>query len=432
MGKIYTNQNVYDASQSRLEYIFNEFENVLVAFSGGKDSSVCLNMVYEYAKAHGMLDKVAMYHLDYEAQYQMTTDYVTKVFSEYPGIKKYWLCLPIAAQCCCNMTSGTWIPWEREKQNIWVREMPDSEYVINQDNVQFQFKEGDMDYKVQTNFSKWFSKEYGKTAVVVGIRASESLHRYVAVSKDDKKIIYDGKKWCSVIDKNTVNAYPIYDWETSDIWTANAKFEWDYNKLYDLYYQAGLTIDKMRVASPFNDCASETLKLYKVIDPNMWGKMVSRVNGVNFTGIYGGTTAMGWKSITLPKGHTWKSYCEFLLNTLDEDTRNHYIRIFNTSFKYWMEKGGNIDKDLYDEMLQKNNVKIKDVCQAKRYPNKNKVTFEEYPDDIDVGRFSEVPTYKRMCICILKNDYFCKYMGFGQTKSDLEKRKRAIEKYKNI
>ena len=432
MGKIYTNQNVYDASQSRLEYIFNEFENVLVAFSGGKDSSVCLNMVYEYAKVHGMLDKVAMYHLDYEAQYQMTTDYVTKVFSEYPGIKKYWLCLPIAAQCCCNMTSGTWIPWEREKQNIWVREMPDSEYVINQDNVQFQFKEGDMDYKVQTNFSKWFSKEYGKTAVVVGIRASESLHRYVAVSKDDKKIIYDGKKWCSVIDKNTVNAYPIYDWETSDIWTANAKFEWDYNKLYDLYYQAGLTIDKMRVASPFNDCASETLKLYKVIDPNMWGKMVSRVNGVNFTGIYGGTTAMGWKSITLPKGHTWKSYCEFLLNTLDEDTRNHYIRIFNTSFKYWMEKGGNIDKDLYDEMLQKNNVKIKDVCQAKRYPNKNKVTFEEYPDDIDVGRFAEVPTYKRMCICILKNDYFCKYMGFGQTKSDLEKRKRAIEKYKNI
>lgn len=432
MGKIYTNQNVYDASQSRLEYIFNEFENVLVAFSGGKDSSVCLNMVYEYAEKHGKLDKVAMYHLDYEAQYQMTTDYVTKVFSEYPGIKKYWLCLPIAAQCCCNMTSGTWIPWEREKQNIWVREMPDSEYVINQDNVQFQFKEGDMDYKVQTNFSKWFSKEYGKTAVVVGIRASESLHRYVAVSKDDKKIIYDGKKWCSVIDKNTVNAYPIYDWETSDIWTANAKFEWEYNKLYDLYYQAGLTIDKMRVASPFNDCASETLKLYKVIDPNMWGKMVSRVNGVNFTGIYGGTTAMGWKSITLPKGHTWKSYCEFLLNTLDEDTRNHYIRIFKTSFKYWMEKGGNIDKDLYDEMLQKNNVKIKDVCQAKRYPNKNKVTFEEYPDDIDVGRFAEVPTYKRMCICILKNDYFCKYMGFGQTKSDLEKRKRAIEKYKNI
>ena len=280
MGKIYTNQNVYDASQSRLEYIFNEFENVLVAFSGGKDSGVCLNMVYEYAKEHGMLDKVAMYHLDYEAQYQMTTDYVTKVFSEYPGIKKYWLCLPIAAQCCCNMTSGTWIPWEREKQNIWVREMPDSEYVINQDNVQFQFKEGDMDYKVQTNFSKWFSKEYGKTAVVVGIRASESLHRYVAVSKDDKKIIYDGKKWCSVIDKNTVNAYPIYDWETSDIWTANAKFEWDYNKLYDLYYQAGLTIDKMRVASPFNDCASENYEYYeKVVVRDLKGYKISEEKG---------------------------------------------------------------------------------------------------------------------------------------------------------
>lgn len=60
----------------------------------------------------------------------------------------------------------------------------------------------------------------------------------------------------------------------------------------------------MRVASPFNDCAQESLKLYKVIDPANWARMVGRVNGVNFTGLYGGTTAMGWKTIKLPPGHT--------------------------------------------------------------------------------------------------------------------------------
>lgn len=37
-----------------------------------------------------------------------------------------------------------------------------------------------------------------------------------------------------------------------------------------------------------------------------------------------------------------------------------------------------------------------------------------------------------MCIAILKNDYSCKYMGFGQTKLELEKRKNALEKYNNI
>ena len=93
----------------------------------------------------------------------------------------------------------------------------------------------------------------------------------------------------------------MYDWTVKDIWIANAKFNFNYNQLYDLFHQAGLSIDKMQVASPFNDCASATLKLYKVIDPNMWGKMISRVNGVNFTGIYGGTMAMGWKSIKNPQ-----------------------------------------------------------------------------------------------------------------------------------
>lgn len=48
--------------------------------------------------------------------------------------------------------------------------------------------------------------------------------------------------------------------------------------------------------SPFNDCAQESLKLYKVIDPSNWARMIGRVNGVNFTGLYGGTTAMGWKT----------------------------------------------------------------------------------------------------------------------------------------
>lgn len=77
---------------------------------------------------------------------------------------------------------------------------------------------------------------------------------------------------------------------------ATARFGFDYNRLYDLLYQAGLTAGQMRVASPFNDCAQESLKLYKVIDPSNWARMIGRVNGVNFTGLYGGTTAMGWKT----------------------------------------------------------------------------------------------------------------------------------------
>jgi predicted phosphoadenosine phosphosulfate sulfurtransferase len=60
------------------------------------------------------------------------------------------------------------------------------------------------------------------------------------------------------------------------------------------------------------------------------------------------------------------------------------------------------------------------------------VRFEEYPDDADVTDFKSVPSYKRMCVCIMKNDHLCKYMGFSQTKKELERRQRTINKYKNI
>lgn len=68
--------------------------------------------------------------------------------------------------------------------------------------------------------------------------------------------------------------YPLYDWHTTDIWTANGRFRWKYNRLYDLYYQAGVPLNSQRVASPFISQAIPSLHLYRVIEPEMWGKML--------------------------------------------------------------------------------------------------------------------------------------------------------------
>ena len=186
----------------------------------------------------------------------------------------------------------------------------------------------------------------------------------------------------------------------------------------------------MRVAIPFLSQAQSSLKLYRVIEPHTWGKLVSRVNGVNFTGIYGGTTAMGWKSITLPKGHTWKSYMEFLLSTLPVQIRDNYKSKLETSIKFWKEKGGVLsDKTISD--LQKAGAKI-EIQEKSNYKTDKKPVRMDYLDDIDSDDFQLIPTYKRMCICIMKNDHLCKYMGFSQTKKELDQRKKVMNKYKNI
>ena len=232
------------------------------------------------------------------------------------------------------------------------------------------------------------------------------------------------------MDKDVYNAYPIYDWITEDIWVANSRFGWTYNHLYDLYYQAGVPLDSMRVASPFISAAQDSLKLYRVIEPDTWGKLVSRVNGVNFTGIYGGTTAMGWKSITLPTNHTWKSYMYFLLDTLPEKTKQSYLSKLETSMKFWREKGGVLSDETISE-LKKAGVKI-EVGNESNYNTNKKPVRMEYIDSIDIADFSFIPTYKRMCICIMKNDHLCKYMGFSLTKNEIIRRKNIIKKYKNI
>lgn len=319
----------------------------------------------------------------------------------------------------------------RRQKKLWVAgRMPENPYVVHEGNLDVPFRHGMVDYEFQDKLSRHFAKKRGTTAVMVGLRADESLNRYAAVARGKKRRSYEGRKWITQTSAVTANVYPLYDWRVSDIWTATARFGFDYNRLYDLLYQAGLTAGQMRVASPFNDCAQESLKLYKVIDPSNWARMIGRVNGVNFTGLYGGTTAMGWKTIKLPPGHTWKSYYEFLLSTMDARTAAHYNNILEKSKRYWMQ-GGTVDPGTADEVLAAYPLAAV-TGKSGRYDGRDIVQFMGYPDDMPVSNFRQVPSYKRMCICIMKNDYFCRYAGFSPTKGAIARRRAAVNKYRNI
>lgn len=422
--------NVYQSAQERIAYVFEHFDNIVVSFSGGKDSGVMLNLCIDYMRKNSITKKISLFHLDYEAQYQMTTDYVDQVCKENRDIVDlYRCCVPFKVTTCTSMHESFWRPWEESKQDLWVRPLP-KECHTSKD---FDFYNNYMwDYDFQEKFGAWHHKQSSakNTACLVGIRTQESLNRWRAIFNETNRKRFDGKNWTRDMGGNVYNCYPIFDWTTQDVWIANGREGWSYNKLYDLMYMAGVGIEQQRVASPFISEAKGSLKLYKVIEPHTWGKLVSRVNGVNFTGIYGGTTAMGWKSITLPNGHTWESYMYFLLNTLPEKPRASYLQKLETSVKFWREKGGVLSESVITK-LQDAGVNI-NVMPDTNYRTTKKPVRMQYQDDIDIKEFREIPTYKRMCICIMKNDHLCKYMGFSQTKHEIQKRKLIIEKYKNL
>lgn len=422
--------NVYEASLKRLDIVFNEFDNIYVSFSGGKDSGVLLNLCIDYIRRHDLKIKLGVFHIDYEAQYQFTTEYVNRVLSENIDILDvYRCCVPVKVTTCTSMYDTYWRPWDEGKKDIWVSPLPKN-CLIKSD---FDFYTPEMwDYEFQEKFSEWIHKKNGakKTACLVGIRTQESLNRWRAIYSDKNQNKYDSYNWSTKVGEGIYNMYPVFDWTAKDVWIANAKNGWSYNKLYDLFYQAGLTIDKMRVASPFLSTAQDSLKLYRIIEPNTWGRLIGRVNGVNFTGIYGGTTAMGWRSIKLPKGHTWKSYMEFLLSTLPKQTADNYRNKLNTSIEFWRNRGGVLSVEVI-EKLKENSVPFA-VKESTNYKTSKLPVTMEYLDDLNITEFTEIPTYKRFCICIMKNDHLCKFMGFSLTKTETELRTNAETKYKNL
>ena len=436
MKREYMSCNVYEATQQRLRLIFEEFDNIYVSFSGGKDSSLLLNLTLDFQRKYYPEKKIGVFHQDFEAQYTVTTEFIERTFERIKDeVEPYWVCLPMATRTALSSYQMYWYPWDDTKEEAWVRPMPQHEYVINLKNnpmTTYRYRMHQEDLAKQ--FGRWYRISHGdkKTVCLLGMRADESLQRYSGFL--NKKYGYKGECWVSNEFKNVWCASPLYDWTLSDVWHANFLFHYEYNRLYDLYYMAGLKVSQMRVASPFNDYSKDSLNLYRVIDPEIWTKLVGRVQGANFASIYGRSKAMGYRNVTLPAGHTWESYTRFLLDTLPLRLRNNYVQKFQTSITFWHRTGGGLDERVIRELIEKGyNIRRNGVSSYTRSRKSRVVFIGKIPDNTDdIRSTKDIPSWKRMCYCILKNDHNCRFMGFGLTREQQRYIDAITKKYSKV
>ena len=425
-------KTVYEAAIERLDFIFNNFERVYLSFSGGKDSGVMLNLVIDYMRERGIKRKLGIQILDNEANYEMSIQFMERILNKNRDILDiYWCCLPITLPCTVSSYAIDWQCWGERDKDRWIRPMPKHDYVVNIENHKFDFFHEDMHYdEFWDGFSEWYSQ--GKScANLIGIRTDESLNRFRAILNDRKETL-DNRMWTKRNTEHTYNCYPIFDWKTNDIWTANELFEWDYNKLYDIFYKAGVAVGSMRVASPFMSEAKSSLALYRVIDPHVWAKLCARVQGANFVATYG--KQLGYRSFKLPEGHTWKSFVRFLLDTLPEEIAGNFKMRFIQSFKVWGRKGRGLKDEIIDDLID-SGIKFKtNGFTAHGSKRLRRVVIKKIPDHLDMLKSNngEVTSWKRFALTILKNDHTCKYMGLAPTKEQATRQRTIVEKYKTI
>lgn len=382
MKKILLDNNVLEAAQERIAWLFETFGKICISFSGGKDSTTMLHLTAEVAKRKKRTFSVMF--IDWEVQYSYTINHVEHMRQYYRDFIDdfYWIALPMTTVNGVSQHQPLWTSWE--KDTPWVRQPP--EHAIT-DETFFPFYSYGMEFESFVPlFSRWFSGNK-PAAILIGIRTDESLNRYRTIVSLKKLRYADDKPWTTASPEGFYyNAYPLYDWKVKDIWLYYSLTGRPVNPVYELMYKAGVPPNNMRICEPYGPEQRQGLWLYHILEPDTWSRASERVNGANSGALHGKGYSKFYarRKFTRPDTLTWKKYAFVLLDSMPVSTAEHYKNKI-AIYLHWY--------------------------QSRDYP-------EDIPDEQnnDLG-VKDIPSWRRICKCLLKNDYWCRLLSFSPTKN---------------
>lgn len=403
MAKIYTQEDVLTAALKRLRIIFEQFEHVYFSVSGGKDSSVMVQLAEKIAAEMNRTYDVL--YIDMEAQYARTIAHI-EVLKKLPHIGRFYhVALPLALRNAVSMLQPKWICWDEKQRDLWVRPLPED--AITLQNCPFPFfRPGEEFEEFIYEFAAWYQQQHqGRIACGVGIRADESLNRFQTIAFYERKEQWQDLHWTTRIIPDGYNFYPIYDWRVEDIWGAVSRLNLKFNEIYELMYKNGLSIYQQRLCQPYGDDQRNGLDQFRALESETWEKVLHRVNGVNFGNIYCRTTALGNIKSFKPDFMDWEQYTVFLLESIGLYNRALMLHYYGKIKKFirWYEKHEGIS--------------ISDI------PGEADKKLEQQKKAI---------SWRRIARAIEKNDFYMKRLSFSQTKSDERKLETFVRTWSNF
>ena len=251
----YLDIDVYEAAKQRIKHCIEIFDNILVAFSGGKDSLCTLNLVKEVYREMGIKEKVKVFFRDEELIPDNVINFVQSIYESGEYDFRYYA-IPLKSTKFILGNNFEYIQFDRDRE--WLRQPP--EYAITM---------SDDEYKV---LSQYEADEYicrnekGKVAIFTGIRASESLIRLRSCL--NKK----NENYINATESKRINLVkPIYDWEEKDVFTYFCKNDIKYCEIYDEQY---FNKEALRVSTPLHAESAKRLDKIKTRNPEFFDKLM--------------------------------------------------------------------------------------------------------------------------------------------------------------
>lgn len=315
--KLYRNENVFDAALRRMRWLFDEFQNVVVCVSGGKDSTVVFHLALQVAREKSRLPLRVMF-IDQEAEWQATIDNI-KGIMYHPDVQPMWMQIPFKL-FNASSTQEHWLRcWNPKDADKWVHPQDPisiKENVYGVDRFAKLYK-AILAYHFPTE----------SACYLAGVRTEESMTRFMGLTSHH---VYKGFSAGKMLDKKRrhITFYPIYDWSYSDVWKAITSNAWPYNRLYDLQYQYGLPVLEMRVSNVHHETALKNLFYLQEAEPQTYQRIVNRLPGID---MMGKLKADFFVPDALPPAfNSWKEYRDYLFDLLitEKEWRRRFLKEF--------------------------------------------------------------------------------------------------------
>ena len=270
VNKYLTGRDVREVADERFDYLYSEFENVYVAISGGKDSTVILNMAIEAAERAGRLP-VNAHWLDQEAEWLSVVAYMRRIKAD-PRVDLRWYQFPTKLSNSGDEKDP--FLWCWRDGDRWMREL-ETDTIKENPTPKIRFHE-----TLDAIPVALAGEARERSVVVGGMRCEESPQRRHAYTS------FANHKWMTWFKKprrwQLLTATPIYDWSYRDVWKAIHDGGWDYCEIYDRMYRHGMSLQKMRVSSLIHEYSlAAGVNYIHELEPETWNALQSRMSGIN-------------------------------------------------------------------------------------------------------------------------------------------------------